>query len=171
MSRPLGHSSLVYLAGPRHSWMAACRWTAIRDAAAELGISAVRMGPYTPKVSHGVAAADMALTTGVTAMIAHNDLLAIGVLRHLAARSVRVPEDVSVAGFDDIFAADICSPSLTTLGGAHADRGRVAVELLLDGGSGARTGGPVQQLVLPSQLVLRNSTGPAAARPAIGPRP
>ena len=162
----LGHSSLVYLAGPRHSWMAACRWTAIRDAAAELSVSAVRMGPYTPKVSHGAAAADMALTTNVTAMIAHNDLLAIGVLRRLAARSVSVPDDISVAGFDDIFAADICSPSLTTLGGAHADLGRVAVELLLAGGAGARGGGAVQQLVLPSELVLRNSTGPAAVRPA-----
>ena len=160
----LGHTSLAYLAGPRHSWMAANRWSAIRDAAAELGVSAVRMGPYTPKVADGAAAADVALTTGVTAMIAHNDLLAIGVLRRLAARSVRVPEDVSVSGFDDIFAAELCTPSLTTLGGAHADLGRAAVELLLEAASGPRGGSaPAPQLLLPSQLVLRNSTGSAPA--------
>ena len=160
----LGHSSLVYLAGPRHSWMAACRWAAIRDAAEELGMSARRMGPYSPKVAHGAAAADTALTTGASAIIAHNDLLAIGVLRRLAARSVRVPEDVSVAGFDDIFAAELCTPSLTTLGGAHADLGRVAVELLLEAVNGPRGAvATVPQLVLPSQLVLRNSTGGAAA--------
>lgn len=171
----LGHASLGYLAGPRHSWMAASRWAAIRDAASELGISAVRMGPYTPKVSHGAAAADVALTTGVSAMIAHNDLLAIGVLRRLAARSVRVPEDVSVAGFDDIFAAELCTPSLTTLGGAHADLGRAAVELLLEAVTGVRGGAAVPQLVLPSQLMLRDSTGlaqtPATAAHNEAPSP
>ncbi len=157
----LGHSSVVYLSGPRNSWIAASRWQAIRDSAAACGMSALRMGPYTPTVSHGGAAADAALTTGATALIAHNDLLAIGVLRRLAARSVRVPEDVSVAGFDNIFAADLCSPSLTTLSGVHADLGRSAVELLLDGvAPGPRTG-EAPRLVLPSQLVLRSSTGPA----------
>lgn len=158
----LDHSSVVYLAGPHHSWMAAARWAAIRDAAGELGISARRMGPYSPTVSHGAAAADTALTTGASAIIAHNDLLAIGVLRRLAARSVRVPEDISVAGFDDIFAAELCTPSLTTLGGAHADLGRVAVELLLEAANGVRGAvSAVPQLVLPSQLVLRHSTGAA----------
>jgi DNA-binding LacI/PurR family transcriptional regulator len=160
----LGHSSLVYLSGPRNSWTAASRWAAIRDAATECGMSALRMGPYTPTVSHGGAAADAALTTGATAFVAHNDLLAIGVLRRLAARSVRVPDDVSVTGFDDIFAADLCSPSLTTLSGVHANLGRAAVELLLDAATSShRSGGPVPELVLPSQLVLRSSTGGAPA--------
>jgi DNA-binding LacI/PurR family transcriptional regulator len=165
----LGHSSIVYLAGPRHSWMAAARWSAIRDAAEELGLSALRMGPYSPKVAHGAAAADMALTTGASAMIAHNDLLAIGVMRRLAARSINVPGDVSVAGFDDIFAAELCTPSLTTLGGAHADLGRASVELLLEATNGPRAASAaVPQLVLPSQLVVRNSTGsaPGSASPA-----
>ncbi|MBB3674712.1 LacI family DNA-binding transcriptional regulator [Modestobacter versicolor] len=156
----LGHSKLVCLSGPRNSWTSANRWTAIRDAAEELGLTVTRMGPYTPTVSHGGAAADAALTTGATAFIAHNDLLAIGVLRRLAARGVRVPGDVSVSGFDDIFAADLCTPSLTTLGGVHADLGRAAVELLLEAaGAPNRTGAAAQQLVLPSRLVLRNSTG------------
>ncbi|TFV61631.1 UNVERIFIED_ORG: LacI family transcriptional regulator [Bacillus sp. AZ43] len=163
----LGHRSVAYLSGPRKSWMATARWTAIRDAAAEVGVSAVRMGPFTPRVEHGAAAADAALTTGATALIAHNDLLAIGVLLRLADRSVRVPEDISVIGFDDIFSAALCTPSLTTLGGAHVDVGRAAVELLLEAADAPRrAGAAAAQLVLPSQVFLRNSTGPVPERRA-----
>ena len=158
----LGHTRIVYLAGPPSSWMATSRWAALRDAAAELGVSAVRSGPYTPTVSSGGAAADAAIGTGATAIVAHNDLLAIGVLRRLADRSVRVPADVSVVGFDDIFAADLCTPSLTTLGGAHTDVGRAAVEILLESFDHPRNQQlPTPQIVLPSQLVLRASTGSA----------
>jgi DNA-binding LacI/PurR family transcriptional regulator len=155
----LGHTSLVYLAGPTNSWMATSRWAALHDAAVELGMSALRTGPYTPTVASGGAAADAAIRTGATAIVAHNDLLAIGVLRRLADRSVRVPEDVSVVGFDDIFAADLCTPTLTTLGGAHANVGRAAVEILLESLIHSRNHGPTPQIVLPSELVLRASTG------------
>jgi LacI family transcriptional regulator len=161
----LGHTRIVYLAGPPSSWMATSRWAALRDAAAELGVSAVRSGPYTPTVSSGGAAADAAIGTGATAIVAHNDLLAIGVLRRLADRSVRVPADVSVVGFDDIFAADLCTPSLTTLGGAHTDVGRAAVEILLESFDHPRNQLPTPQIVLPSQLVLRASTGSARRNP------
>jgi LacI family transcriptional regulator len=160
-----GHRELVYLAGPRNSWMATTRWSALSSAAKELGLHAQRIGPFTPKVSHGGAAADGALHTGATAIIAHNDLLAIGVVLRLAERSVKVPADVSVVGFDNIFAADLCTPKLTTLGGVHADVGRTAVEILLE------ATGPVHvdtahppQVVLPTELVLRQSTGPRAPR-------
>jgi DNA-binding LacI/PurR family transcriptional regulator len=155
----LGHTSLVYLAGPTNSWMAASRWAALRDAAAELGMSALRVGPYTPTVSSGGAAADAAIGTGATAIVAHNDLLAIGVLRRLADRSVAVPADVSVVGFDDIFAADLCTPSLTTLGGAHANVGRAAVEILMESLGHTRNQAPTPQIALPSHVVLRASTG------------
>jgi DNA-binding LacI/PurR family transcriptional regulator len=158
----LGHRSLVYLAGPRNSWMAACRWTAISGAADELGLASTRVGPFVPTVANGGAAADAAVHTGATAVIAHNDLLAIGVLRRLAQRGVAVPDDVSVAGFDNIFAADICTPPLTTLGGAHANIGRAAVELLLEASTRAPGSTPPPQVVHPSELVLRASTGPAA---------
>lgn len=161
----LGHSSVVYLAGPQNSWMAASRWEAIRDAAAEQGLSAVRAGPFTPTVAHGGAAADAALRTGATAVIAHNDLLAIGVLRRLADRSVRVPGDVSVVGFDDIFAADLCTPRLTTLGGAHENVGRAAVEILLEGIGAPRDLRPAPEIALPSELVLRDSTGVPGTAP------
>jgi DNA-binding LacI/PurR family transcriptional regulator len=67
-----------------------------------------------------------------------------------------------VVGFDDIFAADLCTPRLTTLGGAHAEVGRAAVEILLDvvGPVASRSGG-LPQVVLPSELVLRSSTSTA----------
>ncbi|WP_211355041.1 LacI family DNA-binding transcriptional regulator [Blastococcus colisei] len=161
----LGHTSVVYLAGPPNSWMAASRWAAIRDAAAEYGLTAVRAGPFTPTVGHGGAAADAAIRTGATGIIAHNDLLAIGVLRRLADRSVRVPGDVSVVGFDDIFAADLCSPRLTTLGGAHANVGRAAVEILLESIGAPRDLRPVPEVALPSELVLRDSTGSPGSTP------
>nr|MCW2728341.1 LacI family transcriptional regulator [Aeromicrobium sp.] len=154
----LGHTDLVYLGGPRNSWMAATRWGALRSAALALGIGARRIGPFTPKVTQGGAAADAAINSGATAVVAHNDLLAIGVVQRLAQRGVRVPDDVSVVGFDNIFAADLCTPSLTTLGGPHADVGRAAVEILLQA-AGTTRGLDPPQVVLPTELVLRGSSG------------
>ena len=158
----LGHRELTYLAGPANSWMANTRWTALRTAAEDLGLAARRIGPFTPKVSQGGAAADGALNAGTSAIVAHNDLLAIGVVQRLAQRSVRVPDDVSVVGFDDIFAATLCTPTLTTLGGAHADVGRSAVDILLGAVGPARAQDPPPpRVVLPTELVLRESTGRA----------
>ena len=156
----LGHRELIYLAGPQNSWMARTRWAALCTAADELGLQAKRIGPFTPKVSQGGAAADGALNAGATAIVAHNDLLAIGVVQRLAQRSVRVPDDVSVVGFDNIFAANLCTPTLTTLGGVHADVGRAAVQILLEvvGPTRAKESAS-PQVVLPTELVLRQSTG------------
>jgi len=163
----LGHRDLVYLAGPKNSWMAKTRWSALRTAAAELGLEARRIGPFTPNVSQGGVAADGALHAGTTAIVAHNDLLAIGVVQRLAQRSVRVPDDMSVVGFDNIFAANLCTPTLTTLGGVHADVGRSAVEILLAAvGPVRREETPPAQVVLPTELVLRESTGSRVTRSA-----
>ncbi|MCK9793450.1 LacI family transcriptional regulator [Isoptericola sp. 4D.3] len=157
----LGHRSLTYCAGPPGSWMGAARWAALSAGAEEHGLTAHRVGPYTPNVANGGAAGDGALRTDATAFVAHNDLLAIGIVRRLAQRGVRVPDDVSVIGFDDIFAAEYVHPSLTTLGGPGAHAGRLAVELLIDqfAGVAARD---TEQIRLPTQLVLRESSGPAA---------
>ncbi|WP_327189566.1 LacI family DNA-binding transcriptional regulator [Streptomyces xinghaiensis] len=161
----LGHPSVVYLAGPRQSWLAAQRWRVVESAAWELGMSAARLGPFPPAVLGGAAAADAALASGATAAIAHNDLLAIGMLRRLAERRVRVPEDMSVVGYDDIFGADFCSPPLTTLGGSFTEAGRLAVDLLLGMRDAAWRSETASQVVLPSHLIVRESTGPAPRRP------
>jgi LacI family transcriptional regulator len=156
----LGHESFTYCAGPPGSWMGAVRWAALSGGAEEHGLTAHRVGPYTPNVANGGAAADGALRTGTTAIVAHNDLLAFGIIRRLTQRGVRVPDDVSVIGFDDIFAADFVHPSLTTLGGPGAHAGRLAVELLIDQFAG-RTVQEAEQIRLPTGLVLRESSGPA----------
>jgi LacI family transcriptional regulator len=168
----LGHHGFTYCAGPPSSWMGATRWSALRSGAEAYGLTARRVGPYAPTVAAGGAAADAALRGDTTALVAHNDLLGFGIMRRLASRDVRVPEDVSVVGFDNIFAADLVQPTLTTLGGPNADAGRRAVEMLLaslDRRSpathdlGALSG---DRVLLPTELVLRQSSGPAADRPA-----
>ena len=158
----LGHQSFTYCAGPPGSWMGAVRWAALSGGAEEHGLTAHRVGPYTPNVANGGVAADGALRTGATAIVAHNDLLAFGIIRRLTRRGVRVPDDVSVVGFDDIFAADFVHPSLTTLGGPGAHAGRLAVELLIDQFAGKSAQEP-EQIRLPTELILRESSGPAPA--------
>lgn len=159
-----GHRTLVHLGGPRRSWLGAARWRELSAAARRAELSVSRIGPYQPKVDAGPAAADAALQTGATAIVAYNDLLAIGVLQRLTERGLRVPDDVSVTGFDDIFGADFCSPPLTTLAGPWETAGRSAVDLLLGAIDPGRAGDGRQRVVLPGHLVIRASTGPVPAR-------
>lgn len=158
----LGHREVAYCAGPPNSWMGAIRWAALSAGAAEHGLRMHRVGPYTPTVKNGAVAADGGLRAGATAIVAHNDLLAIGVLRRLRDRGVRVPEDVSVVGFDDIFAAGLIEPALTTLGGPGGPAGQLAVELLIEaqGGRAGRAANGTTQFRLPTDLVIRDSSGP-----------
>ncbi|HSK24788.1 MAG TPA: LacI family DNA-binding transcriptional regulator [Egicoccus sp.] len=159
----LGHRSVVFLAGPRTSWLGARRWRSLSTTAKRAGITATRLGPFPPMVAGGAAAADAALAAGASAVVAHNDLLAIGVLQRLAERGVAVPGEVSVVGFDDIFGADFCSPGLTTLAGPLETAGRTAIDLLLARMDPNRRPGQRHQVVLPAHLVVRGSTGPARA--------
>jgi LacI family transcriptional regulator len=69
---------------------------------------------------------------------------------------------VSVVGFDDIFAAELCSPALTTVSGAHENVGWAAMELLLESLTARRPDAPPARVTLPTQLVLRQSTSAAA---------
>lgn len=151
----LGHRSLVFLGGPHESWSGARRWAGLQAAASSAGVTARRLGPYLPTLQGGPAAADAALAARAQAVVCHNDMLAIGVLRRLAARGVDVPGEVSVVGFDDMFGADFCQPALTTLAERTEDAGACAIELLLRPPSATTTA-----VVVPTQLRVRDSTGP-----------
>ena len=161
----LGHRDVLYVAGPDSSWSNQRRWRALLAAAKKQNVRVARIGPHAPFVDSGAAAADAAVHAGATACIAFNDMIAIGMLTRLRERGVRVPEDMSVVGCDDIFGADFCNPPLTTMTSPIERAGRVAVSMLLArlGGlpadaSGERLG---DTAVLPTHLTVRGSTGPA----------
>ncbi|ROP74486.1 LacI family transcriptional regulator [Curtobacterium sp. PhB115] len=164
----LGHRDVLYVAGPDSSWSNERRWKALVRVAKRLGVRVARIGPHAPFVDSGAAAADAAVHAGATACIAFNDLIAIGMLARLRERGVRVPEDMSIVGCDDIFGADFCNPPLTTMTSPIERAGRVAIRMLL-GRLGAI---PADELpgehmtgavALPTHLTVRESTGPAPA--------
>ncbi|NUR06791.1 MAG: LacI family DNA-binding transcriptional regulator [Nocardioidaceae bacterium] len=157
-----GHPSFVFVGGPAESWSGRRRWRGLRTAARRLGLEATRFGPFQPKLAGGPAAADAVVASGATAVVCHNDMLAIGLMRRLAQRGLRVPDDVSVVGFDDIFGADFCNPPLTTLAERTEDAGARAVEALVRQLPRRTTDQPAR--VLPTELVIRASTGPVPDR-------
>ena len=94
-----------------------------------------------------------------TAIICVNDFMAVGVLRQLRDQGLRVPEDVSVTGFDDIRLAEFCSPALTTVHIPRKQIGRTIFEKLVRQNPGDRLTG--QEILIDPELVVRESTGTA----------
>ena len=164
----LGHAHCVYLNGPRASWSNRHRRTAFRATAKRLGMHTSELGPFEPSYEAGVQAGDLALAERPTAIVAYNDLMALGVVARLSARGVAVPGAVSVVGFDDIQIAGMASPPLTTVAVPAAAAGRAAVDLLLET-IGHAPGGEREEHQLKTELLVRASTGPppdAAGRSA-----
>ncbi len=158
----LGHSDICYAAGPDSSWPNARRWQALFRAGEQNGVTIRKIGPFSSqRTSDGAAAADAFLNTPSTACIAFNDLLAIGMLGRFQQRGVRIPEDLSMVGCDDIFGSDFCNPPLTTLTSPSEKAGRVAVSKLLTLIDGKKEQTRSGATILPTHLTVRASTGPA----------
>jgi LacI family transcriptional regulator, repressor for deo operon, udp, cdd, tsx, nupC, and nupG len=164
----LGHRTLTYLSGPEASWADGMRWRSVRRAAADRGVRIRRLGPFSPTADGGAAAAVSFLDRPSSAVIAYNDLMAIGLMRALQLRGIRIPDDVSVVGFDDSLDARIVTPALTTVAVPHLALGRFAVQMLLGSSGVAQAGRPA---MLPAGLVVRESTAEHVAarlRVAVG---
>ncbi len=153
----LGHRRIAYAGGPPASWSDGARRHGLETAAGR-DVEVVQLGHFPPVFAGGVAAADLVLVSGATAVLAHNDLVALGILDRLRQRGVGVPDQVSVVGFDDIPAATHVTPALTTVAVPLQRLGRAAVDLLLETG-GQAGAAPV---TLPVALVVRSSSGPVA---------
>jgi DNA-binding LacI/PurR family transcriptional regulator len=95
----------------------------------------------------------------VDAVFGLNDVLALGAMRVLFERGLRVPDDIVVAGFDDIEDGQYARPSLTTVRPGRAEIARTAVDLLMDRLSDTPRHARGQEIVVPHQLVVRESTG------------
>ena len=154
----LGHRSVLHLCGPP-GWLATeARIRGWRDALSAAGRHAPLPVPTSWDAASGHrAAAQVAGAPDVTAVFVANDQTALGLIRGLAERGVRVPEDVAVVGFDDFPEAAYFSPPLTTVRVDFEALGRLAVDkiLALMRGEQITDTGP-----LVPELVVRGSTGP-----------
>jgi len=128
----LGHKSVVYVSGPASSWSDSERQRGLRDGARDHHIEVRVLGPYIPDFQAGLNAADSALATGATAIVAYDDVIALGVITRLADRGVNVPGDVSVIGCDDIAAAGMYRPPLTTVRSSCDSAANAAIDHVRD---------------------------------------
>ncbi|MGB4135068.1 MAG: LacI family DNA-binding transcriptional regulator [Microbacterium sp.] len=157
----LGHRTIGYLNGPRRSWSNQQRQAAVQVAAADAGVDLVEFGPFEPQIQAGVRAADLVWASPVTAVIAYDDLIALGVMMRLNERGIKVGEDFSIIGIDDSPMSGMAYPTLTSIHVPGVEAGMTAVDMLLDvietqeHASG--------QTKLETRLVVRASTAPAPA--------
>jgi LacI family transcriptional regulator len=157
----LGHRRIAFVTGPPKNLDAAERLRGFRNAVSSAaGASALEIpGDFREEAGYRAAARILRFEPRPTAVMAANDAMAIGLLCAFRERLVRVPEDIALAGFDDIPMARYMTPPLTTVSVPIADLGaRAAARLLLalDGGNAPH---PRWEETLPTRLVVRASCG------------
>jgi LacI family transcriptional regulator len=156
----LGHRRIGWVGGPRGSWSNRDRARVLRTVAAAARVDLVEIGGVQPRFAGGIAAADLVLAAGVTAVIAYNDVVALGLLSRFSARGIGVPEQISVVGIDGIAMAEMVHPPLTTIALAMESSGRAGVDLLLHLLANPEQHGSTRR-ELETHLMVRASTGPA----------
>ena len=132
----------------------------------EAGLQApsVLHGAFSIESGHDMTLSAMARVPRPTALFAANNFIAIGVQHALAELGLDVPDDVAVVGFDDLPQAMVTFPFLTVVAQPAIEMGKRAVAVLLE--RLANPDGPAQDVVLPTELVIRRSSGGPVAEPA-----
>ncbi|MFI2287570.1 LacI family DNA-binding transcriptional regulator [Streptomyces niveus] len=157
----LGHRRIAYVQGMQRSWSNAHRVELIRTETERAGLELELLGWQSETVAGGTAAAASVMASGASAVITHNDLMALGVIVGARALGLSIPEDLSVIGVDDIPFAEVSQPSLTSIAVPMAKAGALSLDLLGQVLAGERQ--TPRTLRLPTQLIVRASSGPAAA--------
>jgi len=169
----LGHRRIAFITGEEQLGSAQDRHRAYDDALAILGLdrdpALVLRGDHTARGGREAAQKLMSMKDRPTAVLASNDLSAIGAMSALLAAGLRVPEDISIIGFDDLPAASQVHPALTSVRQPMAEMGRAAVNTLLAVIAGLEVA--TSQVTLPTELVVRESTGARPEGPALWPVP
>lgn len=160
----LGHSRIAFVGGFPYSSVARDRYTGYLEALKAHGIEPEAELFFEGKydIDSGAEAAKYLLSLPggqrPTAICAANDLLALGVIDWAMRAHLRVPENVSVTGFDDLQLSGLAPINLTTVRQSRAEMGRAAAELVLKRIRGELPDEP-QVIILPCNLVVRNTTG------------
>jgi LacI family transcriptional regulator len=170
----LGHKKIAFMRGQDHTSDTDSRWQAIQSTAAALNI-AISKGKIiqlegddpTPEPAYQATRKLLAYGDPFTALFAFNDMSAIGAISALRESGLRIPEDVSVIGFDDVQTAAFLNPGLTTVRQPLKKMGMLAAQTMLrqlqspnDPLHAAR------QLIVEPELIVRGSTCPPKQRPA-----
>ncbi|HEY6843124.1 MAG TPA: LacI family DNA-binding transcriptional regulator [Thermoanaerobaculia bacterium] len=145
--RDLGHERIAFITGPEENEDAAERLRGYRDSVSQTIEIA---GDFSEEAGYA-AGAQLMNMRGVSAVFAANDAMAVGALSALRDGGLRVPDDIALAGFDDIPIARFVTPPLTTVSVDIAQLGRRAFELLISENE--------QHETLPATLVIRESCG------------
>ena len=170
----LGHEEIAFIKGQTLSSDSAVRWSAICEVAQEMNI---RIRPEltiqlegtdsTPAIGYPFAKQLLARKHPFTALFAYNDISAIGSIWAFREAGLRVPEDISIVGFDDIAGAAYANPGLTTVQQPLLRMGQIAAQTVVDLIEGR--GEYVPEIAIEPEFVVRESTGPAPARRLKGP--
>ncbi|MGF9647259.1 LacI family DNA-binding transcriptional regulator [Pseudarthrobacter oxydans] len=152
-----GHRKIGYVAGPPQSWMSKRHWDGVQAACDWSKLESVRLESDRPTVDGGRRVAREVVSSGATAVLTYNDILAIGLMQELQAASVVVPDEISIVGFDDMFGADFTTPPLTTVRSPMLTCGKEAARLVLNLLNGEVHSTPI--LHVDTELVLRGSSG------------
>jgi LacI family transcriptional regulator len=158
----LAHRHIAFIGGPARLMSAELRQRAFAQVMQKnkfkLGTQASFFeGDFKMESSQRAVAKILALKPRPTAILAANDLMAIGVLQELKRQGLRVPSDFSLIGCDDIWLTQITDPALTTIAIPRARIGRAAVDAVLGNASPV----PGREIRIPTTLVVRDSTSKA----------
>lgn len=167
--KELGHRRIAFIKGQAFSSDTETRWSAIVVAAAKYGLHidpklVVQLEGDSPGPELGYEVTRALLRRGerFSALFAFNDVSAIGAIRALRECKMRVPEDVSVIGFDDVQSAAFQNPPLTTVKQPLRKMGKLAARTVLDRIQGREPRSGI--ITVEPQLVVRGTTAPAPAR-------
>ena len=167
----LGHRRVAFIKGQSFSSDTEIRWNAIVKAAKRLGLEIrselvvqLEGDSPSPEVGYGVTHKLLATREDFTALFAFNDISAIGSIRALRENGYRVPEDVSVVGFDDIQSAAFQNPALTTVRQPLRRMGRLAAENVLSSITAPSAHKSSRRIMVEPELVVRESTCVVSSR-------
>jgi len=166
----LGHRRIAFMRGGSHSSDADDRWECLQAVAHDLGIAVrpeltvqLKLRVSTPELGFEPACELLNRKADFTAMVCYDDIAAIGAIRAIRDHGLRVPEDISVVGFDDIQSAAFQNPSITTIRQPLHEMGTIAARLLLERVRGQNA--DLQMLPVLPELVIRESTCPPLDKP------
>lgn len=156
-----GHRRIAIVGGPPRLWTSEQRLAGFRESLASAGIDTDAApyvaGDYGERSGYFAAAKFLAGPRGnwPTAILCANDLMAMGVMRYCRESGIAIPSELSITGFDDIAAAELLQPSLSTVAQPGLDMGRAAAHLLLHHTGVLET--PPETTRFPTSLRIRNS--------------